>query len=328
MAPGTVWFGFRACAVVGLSIFVVNYVVVVLGRLDRRLGSMIALSQALLFRGTSLVVSLLIILLAIARLANIDYVSTLLDSVQTSDIVVSFAWAAYVVSWWYNYWVGRLTSEQLIQSLGPYVSPSSVAYPIDPTSAQHAPADGRLIELHGANRFAVFRPAARANQKDAFQTYGTFQIFHRLADTGGVACTPGIVQMSRNAWTYALSVTILPFVVLGGIGWWLHVGVQRAGSSPAPEHSTLPVKSILFGPDSCAAHTNARVIALAASGGGTRAAVFTGALLEGLRARKLLPNVRLISGVSGGGAASAYFASRRPQLIDAGNSPGMRTSTP
>ena len=165
VADGTIWFGFRACTIVGLSVFVVNYVVVVLGRLDRRLGSMIALSQALLFRGTSLVVSLLIILLAIARLANVDYVSTLLDSVQTSDIVVSFAWAAYVVSWWYDYWVGRLTSEQLIQSLGPYVSPSSVAYPIDPTSAQHAPADGRLIELHGANRFAVFRASGRRRSK-------------------------------------------------------------------------------------------------------------------------------------------------------------------
>ena len=109
--------------------------------------------------------------------------------------------------------------------------------------------------------------------------------------------------------------------MLGGIGWWLHVGVQRAGLIAGSEHSTLPVQSILFGPDSCAANTNARVIALAASGGGTRAAVFTGALLEGLRARKLLPNVRLMSGVSGGGAALAYFASRRPQLIDAGSEP-------
>ena len=98
LAPGTIWFGFRACAVVGLGAFVVNSGLVVLGQLDRRLGSMIALSQALLFRGTSLVVSGLIVALAMARLANIDYVSTLLDSVQTNDIVVSFAWAAYIVA--------------------------------------------------------------------------------------------------------------------------------------------------------------------------------------------------------------------------------------
>ena len=76
---------------------------------------------------------------------------------------------------------------------------------------------------------------------------------------------------------------------------------------------------MLFDPTACAASSPANVIALAASGGGNRAAVFTGALLEGLRARQLLSNVRLMSGVSGGGAALAYFASRRPQLLGAGN---------
>ena len=71
-------------------------------------------------------------------------------------------------------------------------------------------------------------------------------------------------------------------------------------SSPEPGTSTLPVQSMLFDPTACAASSPANVIALAASGGGTRAAVFTGALLEGLRARQLLSNVRLMSGVSGG----------------------------
>jgi len=46
--------------------------------------------------------------------------------------------------------------------------------------------------------------------------------------------------------------------------------------------------------------------------------VFTAAMLEGLQHEKVLPSVKLTSGVSGGGAALAYFAGRYPTLA-AGN---------
>ena len=54
---------------------------------------------------------------------------------------------------------------------------------------------------------------------------------------------------------------------------------------------------------------------VAASGGGTRAALYTGAVMEGLVKQDKIKDVIMGSGVSGGGAALAYFAGKRPQLI-------------
>ncbi len=60
------------------------------------------------------------------------------------------------------------------------------------------------------------------------------------------------------------------------------------------------------------------VILVAASGGGTRAALYTVSLLQGLSELELLDNVKLVSGVSGGGAALAYFCGHRDELIKTG----------
>ncbi len=57
------------------------------------------------------------------------------------------------------------------------------------------------------------------------------------------------------------------------------------------------------------------VILIAASGGGTRAALYATSLLQGLAELDLLDNVKLVSGVSGGGAALAYFYGHRNQLL-------------
>jgi hypothetical protein len=57
------------------------------------------------------------------------------------------------------------------------------------------------------------------------------------------------------------------------------------------------------------------VVLVAASGGGTRAALYTSSVLNGLRRLDRLQNVQLVSGVSGGGAALAYFVSHRQRLL-------------
>ena len=56
-------------------------------------------------------------------------------------------------------------------------------------------------------------------------------------------------------------------------------------------------------------------IVVAASGGGTRAALYTATVMEGLHNLKADANVVLLSGVSGGGVAAAYFASHRASLL-------------
>ena len=58
------------------------------------------------------------------------------------------------------------------------------------------------------------------------------------------------------------------------------------------------------------------VILMAASGGGTRAALYTASVLHGLANLEQLKNVSLLSGVSGGSLGIAYFAANRKALLN------------
>jgi hypothetical protein len=60
------------------------------------------------------------------------------------------------------------------------------------------------------------------------------------------------------------------------------------------------------------------VVMVAASGGGTRAALYTAGVLHGLERLKKLDRVVALSSVSGGSAAVAYFAAFRSALIGGG----------
>ncbi|MFO0941403.1 MAG: hypothetical protein U0930_11610 [Pirellulales bacterium] len=60
-----------------------------------------------------------------------------------------------------------------------------------------------------------------------------------------------------------------------------------------------------------------RIIIIAGSGGGTRAALFTQSGIAGLQRLGVLQDAKLVSGVSGGGVALGYFASHREKLIGA-----------
>ncbi|MCY2993354.1 MAG: patatin-like phospholipase family protein [Planctomycetota bacterium] len=57
-----------------------------------------------------------------------------------------------------------------------------------------------------------------------------------------------------------------------------------------------------------------RILAIASSGGGTRAALNTLEVLEGLRRIDALKDVKLVSGVSGGAVALAYYAAHAESL--------------
>jgi len=58
-----------------------------------------------------------------------------------------------------------------------------------------------------------------------------------------------------------------------------------------------------------------KVLLVAASGGGSRAALYTSSLLHGLHRLGLDGDIQLVSGVSGGSAALGYFAAHRKTLI-------------
>jgi hypothetical protein len=82
-----------------------------------------------------------------------------------------------------------------------------------------------------------------------------------------------------------------------------------------PPKGVRKMETLLFDPTvKPAPGSRPRVILVAASGGGTRAALYTSSLLDGLRQQKVLHDVKAVSGVSGGGAALAYFAAHHKEL--------------
>lgn len=108
----------------------------------------------------------------------------------------------------------------------------------------------------------------------------------------------------------------LVFVAIVGIGMlWLHQGIQSAEVTLrlAPQGGVSLQKLLVASePDP----KDRPVIVVAASGGGTRAAVYTAAVLEGIARRGAVDRVVLGSGVSGGGAALSYFAGHRKALVE------------
>ena len=115
-----------------------------------------------------------------------------------------------------------------------------------------------------------------------------------------------------------LNIFLVLLVVLAG--WWLSEGTQKAAVTVTADAAgtidgagerkgTVDLKEKIFGGD------KSQVILLAASGGGTRAAVYTTAVLRGLSDLGALDRLVLTSGVSGGGAALAYFAGHYDRLV-------------
>jgi hypothetical protein len=109
------------------------------------------------------------------------------------------------------------------------------------------------------------------------------------------------------------------FVALAGLaGFWINHGVQQPELEAANQkRPTLQLAQLMFDEERCRDQRPALVVA--ASGGGTRAALYTASFLEGLAKRGRARDVLMGSGVSGGGAALAHFAGFRPALVSTGD---------
>jgi hypothetical protein len=300
---------------IGGAVLLLWWAGLALGGVDDRLSSVLLLFEGVLFRGVALLVSLTIILLAAARVANFSYVTTLFDGASSATILVWFA-SAYTVSWWYDRWANRLATEQLLRLLGtPDPGGAAIPYPIDPAHAKtRVPADGRVLQIHGAGRFVALCPSTTPGQSAFFQAYGLFDIFQPLA--ASIPGNPGIDtirELRQRAWIYAGNVAMTPAILSVVIALVIHAGPQRA-QIPVTRPASGPraVSAMLFDEGTCGTRP---IIIVAASGGGTRAALYTASVLDGLQRIGQLGNVRLVSGISGGGAALAYFASRREELV-------------
>ena len=286
------------------------------GRNDR-FGTMWLLIQENFFKGGAFAVSLLIIVLAGLRLWGITYVTTIFDSAAWWTIATAFV-TAYVMSWWFDYWSHRMLTDRMLRFLDPDAKGlAKIPYTIRASARRTSvPALDRVLQVHGAARFIVINEANKTIPP-YFQAHRPMQLIELLATCGGAGgkAVPTPSQIAARVASYQ-AVTGLAFVAIVALGmWWIHLGEQSPSVrlTLASGGGGIALQDLLA--RKVDGDKNEPLIVLAASGGGTRAAVYTAAVLEGLARQGKAGNVVLGSGVSGGGAALAYFAGHRKALV-------------
>lgn len=295
--------------------------------------------------GGQLVVSLGVIGLAIAWWAHFDYLSTLMESAPR--LVLEYITAAYLTFWCYEYWTNRVLCERLLGLLTRNVErcASRIEYCTDPAKVTtRVKANNRVVQIQGGARFVTVGKSLEGDE-DRWQFYERMDLFDQLV----VKALPETSVNDRES-IYALGdlrqagEAYFAFLNVVAIGIFMTIlsylqgfpfpplyweGVAKAPVVTAKNvQGTQNLTKLIFAAASKDYRSRAgiklpskrRVILLAASGGGTRAALYTSSLLEGLSRLGVLQDVVLASGVSGGGAALAYFACHRRELLGTGNS--------
>jgi hypothetical protein len=235
-----------------------------------------------------------------------------------------------VFFWYVEYWFNALFCEKLIGLIKSPTDPAGQAsYDLDPndplsrkTRAEHI---RRIIQVHGGGRLAAI---ARLKQggKELFQAYEKKELFERIAEqaalssiqaTSNLAKSPEVRalpgEINRRIRSYFSTLNI--YLLLLAVFWPLQLmklpqQPEEVASSIGQQETGVSLEKLIW-----QVPPRKRVILLAASGGGTRAALYTQSVLRGLHSMGALQDVVLVSGVSGGGVALAYFVARRDTLL-------------
>jgi hypothetical protein len=287
--------------------------ILVLTAMDDRLDNSIRLLMRRFFRNAALGVTLITLALAAARLLNVTYVTTVFDTASGGEILLYFLFA-YAIAWWYDYWIERVIGQQLFLMIDPGAGGGcTTPYPYSGPQVTSVPVVGRRIELLGLGRFLAYCPNQVLPAKPFFQAWTYQEFFNHLAVCGAAGGTaiPLPLQIMQRVSGFVGAIGMITAGLLAAGGWMLHLQPKNEELIAVSHKSTgLNLNTLLAAQTNDAKHP---AILVAASGGGTRAAVFTAAILEGLSQSKD-GHIVLGSGVSGGAAALSYFAINRPEL--------------
>jgi hypothetical protein len=268
--------------------------------------------HGLFFGGWATLVSTAVIVLGLARVADIQYVSTVFDGAK-SRTILGYLLFAYVLAWWYDYWTASGSATRLLQSLGtPGNQDAQLDYPYAGPQLTGVPPDKRRIQLHAAGRLLVYRPPLEKKEPPFFHSYTPVELIDALADDLPTTdeLRPELQSLRWRVEGEFLRTAAIFIGLLVGAGLALRSLEQKPIIVGDGRHGAYQADAMLFG-GGC----DKPIIAIAASGGGTRAALYTTSVLERLYSRGHLGSVRLLSGVSGGGAALAYFAAHYQELV-------------
>ncbi len=313
---------------------IVSLVLLTYGSLSSRWEQMMVYIERWFLVGTPLVLSVAVILIGILRLADVQYVSTVIDATPIGVLFIIVI-MTYVAVWFFEFWLNRWIGSELLAILGGKAAADTghVRCPYAPEKdVSWAKPDHRYLALHGTGRFCALgwyegtapNESTKALRGLAFVTYTFTDLFTTLAN--------GDAELAKNvrrrvALYFNVINILLIFTMIGLFMWHLNwsrplvvrpmVNVESVLEKESQPLATQMAQAPQEAPaDSLANRLVAQAghgrpsIVVAASGGGTRAAVYTSVALEGLGKLDHAKDIVLLSGVSGGGVSAAVFASR------------------
>lgn len=274
-------------------------------------------------RGGPLFVSALVIMLAICRVVQFDYISTIIDALPFGTIFGTIV-MTYILFWFMEYWLNRTVGVRLLHVLGQGNDELSAPYPREGTVPAdiRVKEDGRFLALHGTGRFvAVGEPLPGVNEPVAFNTFGFLDLFTRLSKQSQKPEEQFHVKdIERRLSSYFFSLNFMMLAVTAGfIVYYAHNHLySNNGMDPVLETKSsgqlagaVGLGDLLIAKPGQAGPA----VVVVGSGGGTRAALYTASVLQGLHGLGVDKDIVLLSGVSGGGVALAYFAANRDALV-------------
>lgn len=268
--------------------------------------------------GTPLVISLFVIVIASLRLADVQYVATILNVAPFGTL---FVWMVmtYVLSWWFELHVNGVLATQLLRAFAGNATSDTVVVPYVPAPGfvpGKVELAGRYLLAHPLGQFVVvgwFRDRDGAVTR-AFTTFGGIELFDKLVEGTGKDTAR---EVNRRVQLY-FGVVNLVLIALAWLFFW-HFGRADSKNTVAPVVTAqqgagtenLALLPLLVAKEG----DTAPAIVVAGSGGGTRAALYTASVLRGLHDLEVDKDIVLVSGVSGGAVAVAYFAGHRDGLV-------------
>jgi hypothetical protein len=306
-----------------VAAFALSLLLLMWGHVSTRWDEMNVQIERWFLRGGPLFVSVAVIVITTLRVAQVDYISTVLDALPFGTIFGGVV-MTYALFWFMEYWLNRIAGVKLLSLLGTGPDEICIAYPRnDPVPGLGIGKEGRLIALQGTGRFVALAPPAGPDKDPPFNSFGFLGLFARLGEHAQTTDEGGYVKdFERRLANYFFILNLAMLGVTGCFIWHYaesHVfaingmdPLLETRSSAPPAHP-IDLAELLVEKE----NQTGPAIVVVGSGGGTRAALYTASVFRGLHGLELDKNIVLLSGVSGGGVALAYFAANRDALVAA-----------
>ncbi|MEZ5595712.1 MAG: hypothetical protein R3E84_04850 [Pseudomonadales bacterium] len=293
----------------------------------------IVIARRYFLLGWPALVSAVVVALALMDLFNVSYVTTLLEGGPVKSVVT----ASYVAAWYHEYWINNWFYAQLIDAIARAAGDGATSGAPRLGFSKHQAGKRIAINLQASNRFLVSVSEGGRVRFRLFTLRSLIDYLDRNDPLDVAGAHRQLVWLQQQFHFVACNIThaLLFFACL--FMTWLGGAFQAdyaltvQAPSEAPAITPGSAVATARGGQQQRFDFHARVrdahdrggrpVLVALSGGGTRAAMNGAAFLCGMRGQERLRDVVVLSGVSGGSAAAAYFAMHRPALLAENCSP-------